>query len=112
MRRIRESVYRMNELSELFVRASSGQTITLERGKTYVIAPEDSFRLTGLYFSNTAKADENPHAERFCGIYLEGKENVTIDGNGATILIHGIMTPFIFKNCKNITMKHLTFGER
>lgn len=100
----------MNELSEIISKIKNGETVTLESG-IYAIAPEDSFHLTGLNFSNTAKFEENPNGERFCGIFLEDKENVTIDGNGSTVLIHGIMTPFIFKNCRNITMKNLTFDH-
>lgn len=101
----------MNELSALFADVSDGDVITLERGKVYTVAPEDSFHLTGLFFSNTAKRDENPDGERFSGIFLEGRENVTIDGNCATVLIHGIMTPFTFKNCNNIRMFDLTFDH-
>ncbi|MBQ7545797.1 MAG: hypothetical protein IJT41_02370 [Clostridia bacterium] len=101
----------MNELSQLFAGVKSGDTLTLERGRVYAIAPEDSFYLTGLYFSNTAKRDENPHGERFCGMYLENLRDVTIDGGGATVLIHGIMTPFIFKACQNIRMRNLTIDH-
>lgn len=100
----------MNELSEITAKIKSGETLTLEK-KTYAIAPEDSFYLTGLHFSNTAKREENPQGERFCGIFLENKENVVIDGNGSTVLIHGIMTPFIFLNCRNIVMKNFTFDH-
>lgn len=101
----------MNDLSERFINVSDGDIITLEKNRIYEIAPEDSFHLKGLFFSNTAKQEENPDGERFCGIYLEGRSNITIDGNGATILIHGIMTPFIFKKCRNIVMKNLTIDH-
>ncbi len=95
----------MNELMEIFSKVKSGEEITLSR-KIYSIAPEDSFIRYGLHFSNTAKYEENPMGERFCGIFLDNKENIVVDGNGSTILIHGIMTPFIFRNCKNIVMKN------
>ena len=101
----------MNELSSIFAGVKSGDTVILEKNKVYAIAPEDSFHKKGLFFSNTAKKDENPEGERFCGIYLEDKTDVTIDGNGASVLIHGIMTPFIFKNCKNIIIKNLSFDH-
>ena len=55
----------MNDLSELFRDVRDGDCITLERGRVYAVAPEDSFHRTGLYFSNTAKHDENPNGERF-----------------------------------------------
>ncbi len=101
----------MNALCARFLDVRNGDTITLEKDKIYAIAPEDSFHLQGFFFSNTASHDENPTGERFCGIYLDRKENVTIDGNGAVVMIHGVMTPFLFKNCKNIVMKDITFDH-
>lgn len=101
----------MNELSALFCRVESGTTVMLEPGKVYEIAPETGFHLKGLYFSNTAKKQENPEGERFCGIFLENKQDVVIEGNGAIVMIRGIMTPFIFKNCKNIVMRNITFDH-
>lgn len=100
----------MNELSEIISKINDGEAVVLPK-KTYAIAPEDSFCLRGLHFSNTAKYEENPLGERFCGIYLENKENVVIDGNGSTVLIHGIMTSFVFKNCRNVILKNFTFDH-
>lgn len=100
----------MNELSEIISNVNNGETLKLPC-KTYSIAPEDSFVKYGLHFSNTANIDENPDGERFCGIYLENKENVVIDGSGSTVMIHGIMTLFIFKNCRNVVMKNFTFDH-
>ncbi len=62
----------MNELSEIFKAAHNGDRIVLEN-KIYEIAPEDGFHLKGLFFSNTAKYEENPDGERFCAVYLEEK---------------------------------------
>lgn len=39
---------------------------------------------------------------------MNNKKNVTIDGNGATIMIHGVMTPFVGDNCQNVTLKNFT----
>ncbi|MCR5150716.1 MAG: hypothetical protein K6B52_05785 [Clostridiales bacterium] len=101
----------MNDLSKLFLNVSDGDTVTLNENGVYSISPEDSFVLENLFFSNTANQSENPNGTRFCGIYLENKNNITIDGNGAVILIHGIMTPFIFKKCRNVMLKNLTFDH-
>ncbi len=100
----------MNELSEIFKTARDGDCITLEN-KIYEVAPEDSFHLKGFFFSNTARYDENPDGERFCAIYLDGKSGITIDGNGAKVMIHGKMTPFIFCKCHNIVMKNICFDH-
>lgn len=98
----------MNELSNLFLNIENGETVVLERNKTYHVRQDDSFELTGYYCSNTAKKHENPNGLRRTAIYLKGKQNITVDGNGATLLVHGKMTPLLFDRCENITVKNLT----
>ncbi len=97
----------MNELSDIFVDVCDNTTVTLKKDYVYHVSQDDSFSLTGYYCSNTAKHRENPHGQRFSAIYLKNKKNIVIDGNGATILIHGKMTPLLFDKCKNITVKNL-----
>ena len=79
----------MNELRALFENIPSGTAVTLEAGKTYHAYQDDCFHLTGYYCTNTAKPHENPTGERFAAIYLKGRKNITVDGNGATLLVHG-----------------------
>ena len=98
----------MNELCQLLLHVEDGDTLTLQQGKTYHVRPEDSFMFTGYYCSNSAKKNENPDGTRYSAIYLKNKRNVVIDGNGATLMIHGKMTPFLFDACENITVKNLT----
>lgn len=97
----------MNELSRLFQTCSDGQCVVLARNKTYHVRQEDSFTLQGFYCTNTAKYDENPTGMRHCAIFLQDKKDIVIDGNGATLLIHGKMTPFVFDRCENITVRNL-----
>ena len=54
----------MNELSEMCLRVSDGQTLTLENEKIYHVYPEDSFQLTGYYCSNSASRADNPNGAR------------------------------------------------
>ena len=98
----------MNELSTVFLNIKDDETITLEKDKTYHVRQDDSFSLTGYFCTNTAKRHENPDGTRFTAIYLKGRKNVTVDGNGATVLVHGKMTPLLFDKCENITVKNLT----
>lgn len=98
----------MNELSELFLNIEDGDTVILDKNKTYHVRQDDSFELEGYYCSNTAKKHENPDGLRRTAIYLNGKRNVTIDGNGATVIIHGKMTPMLFNESENITVRNLT----
>ncbi|MCR5041809.1 MAG: hypothetical protein K6C36_06925 [Clostridia bacterium] len=97
-----------NELCRLFESVSDGGTLTLRKGATYHVRPEDSYDLTGCYCSNTASIAENPLGSRNAAMYLRGRKNVTVDGNGATVLVHGKMTPFLFDRCENVTVKDLT----
>lgn len=97
----------MNELSSIFIDIHDGETVVLEN-RTYHVRQDDSFLKKGYFCTNTAKLHENPDGTRFSAIFLKDKKNITIDGNGAEILIHGKMTPLLFDRCENITVKNLT----
>ena len=97
----------MNKIFKAAQALSSGETLTLESGKTYHAYQDDCFHLTGYFCTNTAKPHENEKGERFAAIFLKDKKNITIDGNGARLLIHGKMTPLVFDRCENITVKNL-----
>ena len=98
----------MNELSRYFLDISDGTTVTLEQNRVYHVRQDDSYALTGYYCTNTAAVNENPNGKRNAAIYLRKKHGITIDGNGAVILIHGKMTPFLFDACEDITVRNLT----
>ena len=98
----------MNELSEIFLKVNDNETIILEKDKVYDVRQDDSFLLHNYYCSNTAKKNENPDGTRYTAVYLKNKNNITIDGNGAVVLVHGKMTPLLFDHCENITVKNLT----
>lgn len=97
----------MNELSSLFINIKDGDTIKLEKDKVYHVRQDDSFELSGYFCSNTAKQHENPEGTRYTAIYLKGKKDIVIDGNGASILVHGKMTPILLDRCENITVRNL-----
>ena len=97
----------MNELSTIFLGIKDGDTVTLEKNKIYDVCQDDSFEYEGYYCSNTAKIHENPTGLRRTAIFLKEKMNIVIDGNGATVLVHGKMTPLLFERCENITVKNL-----
>lgn len=97
----------MNELSSLFLNIGDGETVVLEKNKVYDVREDDSFHKEGYYCSNTAKRHENPNGYRNAAIFLKNKKNIVIDGNGATMLIHGKMTPMLFDVCENVTVRNL-----
>lgn len=98
----------MNRLSNLFLNIKNGETLVLEKNGIYDVRQDDSFELEGCFCTNTAKKHENPNGLRRTAIYMKDKKNIVIDGNGATVLIHGKMTPLLFDRCENITVKNLT----
>ncbi len=98
----------MNELSKVFLNIDDGQTVVLEKDKVYDVRQDDSFLLDGYFCTNTAKKHENPDGRRNVAIFIKEKKNITIDGNGATVLVHGKMTPLLFDRCESITVKNLT----
>ena len=97
----------MNELSSIFKSIRNNEAVKLKEGFVYNVRQDDSFNLTGYFCTNTARKSENRNGQRNVAIYLKNKKNIVIDGNGATIMIHGKMTPFLFDNCENITVKNL-----
>ena len=99
----------MNELSKLFLNLKDGEKVVLEENKIYDVRPEDSFYKEGFFCSNTAKKHENPNGYRHTAIFMQGLKNVVIDGNGATVLVHGKMTPMLFDRCENVTIRNIAF---
>lgn len=97
----------MNELSKMFIDIKDGDIINLKPDKTYHVCQDNSFELEGYYCSNTAKTHENPTGLRHTAIFLSCKNNVRIEGNGATVMVHGKMTPILFDRCNNITVNNL-----
>jgi len=60
------------------------------------------------YVSNTTSEDENPDATKHIGLWLKGMENVTIDGRGAKLIMHGEMTNFVIDSCQNVCLRRFT----
>lgn len=99
----------MNEFCNLFLNLTDGATVCLEKDKVYHVSQEDSVEKRGIYCSNTAKQHENPDGYRCAAIFLQDKKNIVIDGNGATVIVHGKMTPMLFDRCENVTVRNICF---
>ncbi len=78
----------------------NGTTLTLPKGIHH--ARPDDFPFRHLHISN------NDDGIKHIVFDLSGLENVTIDGNGAELVMHGHIIPFFMKDAKNITIKNLT----
>ena len=88
------------------------KSCTIESNTSYWFGED----LLEYYEENTVFSD-NP--EYFChlpehskghdvAVCVEGKENVTLDFGGATLLLHGLIQPFVIANSKNITVRNVT----
>ena len=49
------------------------------------------------------RAEGTPEFNTF--VFIKDKNNITIDFNGATLIFHGKIQPFLVDNCENITIK-------
>jgi len=78
----------------------SGTTLTLPEGIHH--ARPNDFPYRHLHISN------NDDGIKHIVFDLSGLENVTIDGNGAELVMHGHIIPFFMEKAKNITIKNLT----
>lgn len=48
------------------------------------------------------------HFPRYTAFLLKGLRNVTLDFNGATLLLHGKIQPFLLLDCTNVTVKNVS----
>ena len=82
-------------------------TLEFEEGKQYEIYPETAYHEMNYYISNAATKAENPNGERWSAMFMKGMEDVTVEGNEALLNIHGVMTPLLLDECKNIKFQNL-----
>lgn len=60
------------------------------------------------HISNTTSVDENADPVKHVGILMKGASNLTIDGEGARLVTHGEMTPWVIDQSDNVTLKGFT----
>ncbi len=96
------------ELYAACAAAPDGATISLAPGARFDVWSDDCPVVEGYHLSNTAGFEENPRGRRPVCLYMKGKKNITVEGNGATIMIHGVMTPILFDGCDHLTLRNFT----
>ncbi len=85
-----------------YCKSHPGTTLVFEPGR-YDIWPEGAVRKE-VYVSNTSSESECSSKIKCFGIFLDSLENVVFDGNGATFMMHGDITPVAVRHCKNIKL--------
>ena len=81
--------------------------IRLRAGAVYNLSRKAA-KAALYHVSNTTSVEENSTPIKHIGILLKDMNNVVIDGQGATLLTHGEMTPWLVDRCSNVTIKNLT----
>ncbi len=95
-------------LYEACATAPDGATIFLAPGTRFDVWSDDCPVVEGYHLSNTAGLTENPRGRRPVCLYMKDKRGITIEGNGASIIIHGVMTPLLFDGCEDLTLRNFT----
>ncbi|MEK4295513.1 glycosyl hydrolase family 95 catalytic domain-containing protein [Paenibacillus sp. FSL R5-0914] len=54
------------------------------------------------FISNTTTKEQTPSSTRKVGLIFKDIDDLTIRGNGSTLLFHGVMTPIVFDHATNI----------
>ncbi len=88
--------------------APDGATISLSAGARFDVWSATCPVVEGYHFSNTAGFEENPRGRRPVCFFLKDKKGITIEGNGASVIVHGVMTPLLFDGCEDLTLRNFT----
>lgn len=72
----------------------------------YDIWPEGATRKE-YFISNTSTEEECPSKVKTVGLMFDGLKNLTINGNGATLMFHGKMTTIALEHCENLKLQNI-----
>lgn len=97
----------LQQVIDIVVANGGNAEIKLASGAEYHVYRESATPKL-MYISNTTSVEENPDNTKWVAMYLNGAENVTINGNGAKIITHGELTTFAMERCTGVTLKDLT----
>jgi hypothetical protein len=90
------------------VRFHNGKKVVLkfEPGR-YDIWPEGAARHE-YFITNTSSEEECASKVKTIGLLFDGLENVEVDAEGTTLMMHGKITPIAIDGCKNVTLHGFT----
>lgn len=83
-----------------------GSVIALRPGR-YDFWPDGAVRKE-IFVSNTTSESEEPDKTKTFGIYFGNVNGVTLDGRGATLMMHGDITTVGIDHCNGVELKNLT----
>lgn len=77
-------------------------------GNCTLVLPADTLPVRRDFcFGKYLKTSNNDPGDKRIAFDLEGMENLLIEGNGATLLFSGFVSPFYLKGVRNVTVKDL-----
>ncbi|HBX90912.1 right-handed parallel beta-helix repeat-containing protein [Alistipes sp.] len=88
-------------------RERGARVLLFEPGR-YDLWPEGAERRE-WFISNTSSETECPSKVKTVGMLLEKIGDLTVEGNGATLMFHGEMTMLALDGCENIVLRDLNF---
>lgn len=83
-------------------REKPGAVLSFAPGR-YDIWPEGAVRKE-IYISNTSSEVECPSKIKTIGLHMYGLDGITVEGNGATLMMHGSITPIAVDSCVDVTL--------
>ena len=87
------------------------KVLVLEEGEYFLDSdnvPEPFLYITNTIGDNEWKDGETPHKNRV-GLFFDGIENLTLEGNKAVFIAKGQMTNLAARDCRGLTVKNIVF---
>lgn len=85
---------------------SKGTTLVFPKGR-YDFWPDKS-KKRQFFISNTSSETECPSKIKNIGVFLDGHESLTIEGNGSLFVFHGKTITFGLNHCQNIKIQNIS----
>lgn len=85
---------------------TGAKVLSFPKGR-YDIWPEGAIRAE-YFVSNTSTEKECPSKVKTIGLLFKEMENLTIEGNGSTLMYHGKMITMVLDGCKNIRIQNIS----
>lgn len=90
-------------LTEAIKDLNEGDTLVFENKEYHLF--KDFSQERYIHFTNT---DSFKNPKKYFGMLIENKKNFNIEGNGATLVIHGDICSLGMINCQNVNINNLT----
>lgn len=82
---------------------SDGDTLSFEKKEYHFYKDFSQFK--NIHFTNT---DSFKNPKKYFGMLIENLNNIKIEGNGATFVIHGDICSFALIGCNNVKLENFT----